>query len=94
MSLFEIKCPLCKGTLWIDPSTGKVVDHKSVDHQKADFDGFLQARKNRTPQWEDKFKKVQAEKAKRKAEIEEKFKMAKENPDELKGEMDSPFKWD
>jgi uncharacterized protein YbaR (Trm112 family) len=94
MSLFEIKCPLCKGTLWIDQSTGKVVDHKSVDHQKADFDGFLQARKNRNPQWEDKFKKVQAEKAKRKAEIEEKFKMAKENPDELKGEMDSPFKWD
>jgi hypothetical protein len=94
MSLFEIKCPLCKGTLWVDPSTGKVIDHKAVDHQKADFNDFLQARKNHQPQWDDKFKKAQAEKAKRKAEIEEKFKMAKENPDELTGEMDSPFKWD
>jgi hypothetical protein len=94
MSLFETKCPICKGTLWIDLSTGKIVDHKSADSQKADFNGFLQAQKNHNPQWEDKFKKAREEKEKRKAEIEEKFKIAKENPEQLKGEMDSPFKWD
>jgi hypothetical protein len=94
MSLFEIKCPLCRGTIWVDPSTGKVVDHKAVDKPKADFDGFLKAQKNHNPQWDDKFKKIQEEKAKRKAEIEEKFKQAKENPDELQGNVDSPFQWD
>jgi hypothetical protein len=94
MSLLEIKCPLCKGTLWIDQSTGKVVDHKSSDKQKADFDEFLKARKNYNPAWEDKFNKAREEKAKRKAEIEERFRKAKENPDELQGEVDSPFKWD
>jgi Zn-finger nucleic acid-binding protein len=94
MSLFEIKCPLCKGVLWIDQSTGKVVDHKSADKQKADFDEFLKSRKNNNPAWDDKFKKAQEDKARRKEEIEQKFKMAKENPDELEGEVDSPFKWD
>jgi len=70
------------------------VDHKSVDKPKADFSEFLQARKNYTPAWDEKFNKIKEEKAKRKAEIEEKFKKAKENPDELAGEYDSPFKWD
>jgi hypothetical protein len=94
MSLFEIKCPLCKGTIWVDQSTGKVVDHKSGDKQKADFDEFLKSRKNSSPAWDDKFKKAQEEKARRKAEIEQKFKTAKEHPDELEGDVDSPFKWD
>jgi hypothetical protein len=44
LSLFEIKCPLCKGTIWIDPATGKVVDHQSADHQKGDFNEFLKSR--------------------------------------------------
>jgi hypothetical protein len=94
MSLFEIKCPLCKGTIWVDPSTGKVVDHKSADKKKADFDGFLKAQKNPNPQWDEKFKKIQDDKAKRKAEIEEKFKQAKENPEAFEGPVDSPFQWD
>lgn len=94
MSLLEIKCPLCKGVLWVDQSTGKVVDHKSADKQKTDFNEFLKAQKNPNPGWEDKFKKIQEDKARRKAEIEQKFKMAKENPDELEGDVDSPFKWD
>ena len=94
MSLFEIKCPLCKGTLWVDPSTGKVVDHKSGDKQKADFSEFLKAQKNYNPAWDEKFNKIKEEKAKRKAEIEEKFKKAKDLPGEASGEYDSPFKWD
>jgi hypothetical protein len=94
MSLFEIKCPLCKGTLWIDPSSGKVVDHKAVDEKKTDFDEFLKKQKEKSSQWEEKIKKLAEEKAKRKAEIEEKFKVAKEKPEEIKGDYESPFKWD
>ena len=45
MSLFEIKCPMCKGTLWIDPATLKVVDHKSADHPKASLDNFYRHKK-------------------------------------------------
>jgi len=94
MSLIEIKCPMCKGTLWIDQSTFNVVDHQSGDHQKSDFGDFVKHEKEKSSQWEDKFKKAQEEKAKRKAEIEAKFKTAKEKPDEIEGEYESPFKWD
>jgi hypothetical protein len=94
MGLFEVKCPLCKATIWIDQSTGKVVDHKSGDKQKTDFDDFMKKEKEKSSIWEDKFKKAQEEKAKRKAEIEEKFKVAKEKPEEIQGEYESPFKWD
>ena len=69
MSLFEIKCPLCKGTLWIDQSTGKVVDHTSADHQKTDFGDFMKKQKEKSSLWEDKFKKAAEDTAKRKAEI-------------------------
>lgn len=94
MSLFEIKCPICKGTLWIDPSTGKVVDHKSVDQPKANFEEFLKSR-NKTTAWDDKLKKAKEDEAKRKAEIEMKFKKAKEEADTDNPEpMKSPLDWD
>jgi hypothetical protein len=94
MSLFEIKCPLCKGTLWVDQSSGKVVDHKSADHQKTDFNDFVKQQKEKSSQWEGKIKKAAEDTAKRKAEIEEKFKVAKEKPEEIQGDYESPFKWD
>lgn len=95
MSLFEVKCPICKGTLWIDLASGKVVDHKPVDQQKASFDDFLKSRKKGVA-WDDKFQKAKEEEAKRKAEIEMKFKQAKESPDEPGSPepFKSPFDWD
>ncbi|MBN1757241.1 MAG: hypothetical protein JW863_02920 [Chitinispirillaceae bacterium] len=89
MSLFEIKCPLCKGTLWIDPASGKVVDHKSADQQKANFDDFLKSRQKGTA-WDDKMKKAKEDEAKRKAEIEMKFKVAREST-ETAGDDEQPF---
>ena len=94
MSLFEIKCPMCKGTLWINPSTGKLVDHKSADHKKIDLDDFLKSQKNRGSDLEEKFKKAKAEKEKRREEMEEKFKRTKEHPEEFEGDYQSPFQWD
>jgi len=85
---------MCKGTLWIDQSTGKVVDHAAADHQKTDFNDFVKKQKEKSSLWEDKFKKAAEDTAKRKAEIEEKFKNAKEKPDEIQGDYESPFKWD
>ena len=95
MSLLEVKCPVCKGTLWVDPLTGKVVDHKSFEHQKANFEEFLNSRKKGVA-WDDKFQKAKEEEAKRKAEIELKFKQAKENPDEVDSSspLRTPFDWD
>jgi len=94
MSFLEVKCPMCKGTLWIDRSTGKVVDHKSADKKKVDLDSFLEEQKNRSSKWEHKLKSAESVEAKRKAEIEAKFKKAKENPDEIEGDYQSPFQWD
>jgi len=100
MSLFETKCPMCKGTLWIDPSTMKIVDHKTVDQQqqkKADFAQFLKSSKEDRG-WDEKMKKAKEEEAVRKAQIEEQFKAAKDNKDYGKDDSDtklrSPFDWD
>jgi hypothetical protein len=95
MSLFEVKCPMCKGTLWIDPASGKVVDHQSADHQKGDFDEFMKNRQKGVA-WDDRFSKARDEEKKRKDEIEQKFKKARENPEEVPDEkpMQSPFDWD
>lgn len=93
LSLLEIKCPMCKGSLWIDPGNGKVIDHKPVDHKKADFGEFLK-NNQKGKDWEDKLQKAKDKEAKRKAELEEKFKQAREDPDKLDGEYQSPFQWD
>ncbi len=94
MSLFEIKCPLCKGTLWIDPANGKVVDHKSADQQKANFEDFLKSRKKGTA-WDEKMKKAKEEEARRKAEIELKFRDAKDITEKKDDEpFHSPLDWD
>ena len=89
MSLFEIKCPLCKGMLWIDPASGKVIDHKAADQQKSDFKDFLKAQQKGTA-WDEKMKKAKEEEAKRKAEIEMKFKVARETK-EIEKDSDHPF---
>jgi hypothetical protein len=97
MSLFEIKCPGCKATLWIDPSTGALVDHKAANHQKADLGAFIKSQKNRGNELEDKFKKAKEEQLKRKEELEKQFKKAQEHPEEFAGkgdDMQDPFKWD
>lgn len=94
MSLFEIKCPMCKGILWIDPASGKVVDHKSADQQKANFDEFLKSRQ-KSPAWDDKMKKAKEEEARRKAEIEQKFRVAKETTEpDADEQFHTPLDWD
>ena len=94
MSLFEIKCPMCKGTIWINPSTGKIVDHKSADHKKIDLNDFLKTQKDRGSKLEQQFKKTKEEQQKRKQEMDEKFKRTKDHPEEFEGDYQSPFQWD
>lgn len=94
MSVIEIKCPMCKGSIWIEQSTGTVVDHKSADQQKTDFDSFMKAQEGRKGKWDDKLTRAREDTVKRKAELEERFRQARENPDQVQGEYESPFKWD
>ncbi|KMQ51149.1 hypothetical protein CHISP_1855 [Chitinispirillum alkaliphilum] len=96
MSIFETKCPMCKGTLWIDPATCKVVEHKSPDQPKADFNEFLKSRKQGVS-WDDKFQKAKEEEKRRKEEIEQKFKKAKEEKIDNKPDETGPHSlldWD
>lgn len=92
--MFEIKCPMCKGTIWVDPSSGKVVDHKSADHKKTDFGSFVESQKNRGSKLEDQFMQAKAEQDRRKKEMEAKFREAKDHPEDLKEDLPSPFDWD
>jgi hypothetical protein len=94
MSLLEIKCPHCKSSIWIDPSSGAIVEHKVPDQKKVDLTDFLKSQKNRSTDLEDKFKKAKEEQTKRKEELEKEFLRAKEHPEDFQGEVDSPFKWD
>ena len=91
---FEVKCPMCKGTLWIDQSSGKVIDHKSADQQKVSLEEFMKSREDRGGFWDKKIGKAKDDIAKRKAEIDEKFKKAREDPDSVEGDYQSPFQWD
>jgi hypothetical protein len=95
MDLMEIKCPICKGTLKIDPQTGEIVEHQNYEPPKANFEEFLNSRKKGVA-WDDKLKKAKEDEAKRKAEIEMKFKQAKENPGEPddSSPLRTPFDWD
>ena len=94
MALLEVKCPHCKCSIFIDPASGAIVDHKVPDQKKADLNDFLKSQKNRVSDMEDKFKKAKEEQVKRKELLEKEFLRAKEHPEEFKGEDDSPFKWD
>lgn len=95
MSLHEVKCPMCKGTLWIDLASGKIVDHKSSEHAKANFEDFLKSRGKETA-WDEKMRRAKEDEKKRKEEIELKFKGVKDEP--VERSEDNPFKnpldWD
>lgn len=95
MSLFEIKCPMCKGSIWVDLSSGKVVDHKTADQPKANFEDFLKSRQKGTA-WDEKMKKAKEDEARRRAEIESKFNVAKNDTSERDegSPMKSPLDWD
>jgi hypothetical protein len=97
MSLFETKCPMCKGTLWIDSSTLRIVDHREADRKKADLAQFLKDSKQ-DKGWDAKMMAAREEEARRKAEIEEKFKRAREdkslNDGTPPGGLISPLDWD
>lgn len=94
MGFFEIKCPMCKGMLWVDPSSGKVVDHKSSDHKKADLGDFLKTQKSRGSELENMFHKAKEDREKRKEQLEQEFRKAREHPEDLKEDYQSPFGWD
>jgi hypothetical protein len=94
MSLFEINCPMCKGTIWVDPSTGRVVDHQAADHQRASLDEFMKMQKNRGSALEEQFKKAKAEQEKRREQMDSQFRKAGQNDDGKPDTMRSPFDWD
>ena len=93
MSLIETKCPMCKGVLWVDPSTSRIVDHRPADRQKADLEQFLKDSKQ-DKGWDDKMKKAREDEARRKAEIEEKFRQAKNMAEIPPEERKSHINWD
>jgi Zn-finger nucleic acid-binding protein len=94
MALFEIKCPMCKGSIWIDPSSGKVVDHRSADHHKAGLGEFLKQEKEKSAGWDDKLRRAKDDQEKHKADLEAKFRKAQENADQLTEGIDNPYKWE
>jgi hypothetical protein len=95
MALLEIHCPMCKGIIILDPSTGTIVEHKVPEQKKADLSDFLKSQKTRGSDLENMFKKSKIEQDKRKSQLDEEFKKAKEHPENLKGDDSySPFKWD
>jgi hypothetical protein len=94
MSLLEIKCPMCKGSIWLDPATGRIVDHKESGRQRASFDDFLKTQGKRGSLLEEQFRKAKEENQKRKEQMEQQFRKAKDRPDELEGDVSSPFDWD
>ncbi len=91
----KVKCPLCKGVLWIDPSTGRVIDSKKHDDKKMELNDFVKSTKDSGARLEKEFEKSKREAEERKNSLEQEFR----NLDKYKTKGDderpeNPFDWD
>jgi hypothetical protein len=80
----KVNCPICRGTLWIDPASGEVLYHERAksDHT-ATFDDFLAKSDKQDQILDDKFAQVREREKSKMERLQKKFDWAKEHKDEL-----------
>jgi hypothetical protein len=80
--LFEVHCPDCQSTLWIDTVTRKVIKSERSRKKRGSLDEMLLQEKKRKTEFSHKFEvTAELQKEKRK-KAEEKFRAAFSQPDE------------
>ena len=75
---FELTCPLCRGVLTVDRSTGVVLHAASAKGERRDFESALDEIRAAQGQRDEQFLKAFQSERQRRASLDDKFEVARE----------------
>jgi uncharacterized Zn finger protein (UPF0148 family) len=79
---FEVICPCCQATLWVDPSARSVVKSEKAARKKASLDELLLKVKKKQEGFETKFQATAEIEKQKRQKAKEKFEKAFDHLDE------------
>jgi hypothetical protein len=74
--IFEVQCPCCRSTLWVDNLTGMVLKSEKAKKEKGSLEEMLQKEKERKTEFSYKFEATAEMQKEKKKKAEEKFRAA------------------
>jgi hypothetical protein len=77
--VFQVQCPCCKATLWIDSVSQKVMKFDRVKKEKGSLDSLLLKEKKRQSEFERKFEATAELQKERQKKAKEQFEKALTN---------------
>ena len=79
---FEVTCPCCQATLWVDPSARSVIKSEKAARKKASLDDLLLKEKKKQEGFESKFEATAEIEQQKRQKAKEKFEKAFDKLDE------------
>jgi len=79
---FEVTCPCCQATLWVDPSARSVIKSEKAARKKASLDDLLLKEKKKQEGFESKFEATAEIEKQKRQKAKEKFEKAFDKLDE------------
>jgi len=79
---FEVTCPCCQTTLWVDPSARSVIKSEKAARKKASLDDLLLKEKKKQEGFESKFEATAEIEKQKRQKAKEKFEKAFDKLDE------------
>jgi len=79
---FEVTCPCCQATLWVDPLARSVVKSEKAARKKASLDDLLLKEKQKKEAFESKFEATAEIEKQKRQKAKEKFEKAFDKLDE------------
>jgi uncharacterized Zn finger protein (UPF0148 family) len=73
---FEVTCPCCQATLWVDPSARSVIKSEKAARKKASLDDLLLKEKKKKEGFESKFEATAEIEKQKRQKAKEKFEKA------------------
>jgi hypothetical protein len=80
--VFEVQCPDCRSTLWIDSVTQKVIKSEKAKRKRGSLEEMLLIEKKRKMEFSKKFEATAEMQKEKRKKAEEKFQAAFDNSDE------------
>ncbi len=79
---FEVTCPCCQATLWVDPLARSVIKSEKAARKKASLDDLLLREKKKKEAFETKFEATAEIEKQKRQKAKEKFEKAFDKLDE------------
>lgn len=89
--VIKVQCPLCRGTLEVDPDTGAVLNAREHNPQRKDFDDALGDVWQEQTRREEDFSRAFDSERRRAEVLEKKFRKAREQTQDDGSEPNSPL---